>query len=237
MPAETKTLPGLTRTQEDELRRRGLTRKKLEARLAKFGEDDPIIASLPAAARAELVYKPKTPVLLATAQALAEKLSEQLMWASSRVILVGSARREKPEIKDIDILLLRRPEGKSCVCRTTLETLKLRPGSTLKILTSYSSGSRRRSAIVRFNRANYRVDFFLADYEEKPYALFHHTGSKSYNIRVRAHAKAKGWLLNQYGLFDQKTGRKVRGTGAIRTEADLARFLGITVRSPENRQR
>jgi len=228
---------GLTKTQEDDLRRRGLTRKKLEQRMQRHGENDPEIASLPAAARAELVYKPKLQLSLTTARSLAEKLRDQLKWATSRVVLVGSARRGKPVVKDVDILLILPAGATEQRERTALEALKLQPGSTLKILKSYSSGPRRRSAIVRYNGSNYRVDFFLATHEEKPYALFHHTGSMMYNIRIRAHAKAKGWLLNQYGLFDQKNRRKLRGTGSLHTEADLARFLGVTYRPPENRQR
>jgi DNA polymerase (family 10) len=36
-----------------------------------------------------------------------------------------------------------------------------------------------------------------------PYAMLHFTGSKVHNIKMRAIAKEKGWLLNQHGLFDK----------------------------------
>jgi DNA polymerase/3'-5' exonuclease PolX len=231
-------LPGLTAAQESALRRRKLTRKKLEERLRKYSEDDPVIASLPAAARAELAYKPEPKIPLAKAQVLAERLRERLAWPINRVLLVGSARRGKPEIKDLDILLLLPPGVSERRERTALDGLHLRANSgRLKILMSYSSGPRRRSAIVRYNGANYRTDFFLARHEERPYALFHHTGSSRYNIRIRAHAKEKGWLLNQYGLFNRKSMRRVRGTESLRTEEELAKFLGVTYRLPEDRQR
>jgi DNA polymerase/3'-5' exonuclease PolX len=70
---------------------------------------------------------------------------------------------------------------------------------------------------------------------EKPFALFHYSGPATYNIRTRALAKRHGWLLNQYGLFSIATGRRVPGSANIRTERDLAEFLGVTFRHPRDR--
>lgn len=81
-----------------------------------------------------------------------------------------------------------------------------------------------------------RVDLFVAIGEALPFALYHHTGSKNYNIRTRALAKRKGWLLNQYGLFDRKTGKRLPGTSDFRTEKDITDFLGVTYRGPTDRE-
>ena len=62
--------------------------------------------------------------------------------------------------------------------------------------------------------------------------LFYFTGSKSYNIRIRKEAIKKGYKLNEYGLFDKKTGKMVAG----KTELEICRKLGIPFLKPEKRQ-
>ncbi len=110
--------------------------------------------------------------------------------------------------------------------------------STLSLKESYASGRRRRSFVVRRRGKYYAVDLFLATQEEKPYALFHYTGGKDYNIRVRAHAKRNGYVLNQYGVFCASTStnkKRAPGSKGIRTERELIEFLGVTYRTPRNR--
>jgi DNA polymerase (family 10) len=70
---------------------------------------------------------------------------------------------------------------------------------------------------------------------ELPFALFHYTGPAAYNVRTRAHAKRLGFRLNQYGLFGRGTGRRARGSIGLRTEAQIARRLGLTARPPRDR--
>ena len=81
------------------------------------------------------------------------------------------------------------------------------------------------------------VDLFLVQARELPFALFHYTGSRLYNVRTRAHAKRRGWRLNQYGLFDAATGRRVRGSAHIRTEREVAALVGVSYRSPSDRSK
>ena len=173
------------------------------------------------------------------------------------VIPVGSVRRQASRVKDMDYLVVV-PAGLESRVDRVLAAATLRPpraGDRVEIADTYAAGTRRRSFILRSKsfealdpvskRASrqpkasrpqhYLSDLFLTTEENKPYALFHFTGSKSFNIRTRALAKRKGWLLNQYGLFDTTTEQRVRGSSAIRTERDLAKFLGVTYRSPRGR--
>jgi len=250
-------LPGLSGEQERALRRKRLgTRDALRAYLKKHGPDNPVIASLPAAARAELLYSP-TDVSLATAQKVAKIFQKELRWAQKegsrlresqglgagrgpgpkRLILVGSARREKPRSKDVDLLLVLPgappPEGSPAARSSPLQGVTLAGGA--EILATYAQGPRRRAFILKLGRARHRVDLFLAYDSEMPYALYHFTGNAIHEIRVRAHAKRLGWRLNQYGLFYASSGRRVRGSGGIKTEDDLARFLGVTPKPPRER--
>ena len=103
---------------------------------------------------------------------------------------------------------------------------------------TYAAGARRRSLILRADDGahprHYRCDLFLTTAAEKPYALYHFTGPKAYNIRIRAHAKRQDKLLNQYGLFDAAT-RRPLGPWA-RSERELAHTLGVTYYPPEKRR-
>ena len=238
-------LPGLSAVQIAVLRSRSLTsRAKLMAHLKKYGENDPVIQGLPKPARADLVYSPVARIPLRTALALGEKLRHTLKITGGpyigpkRIWIAGSVRRNAHkttgDTKDLDILLVLPNSQRDKKPHLALAVSK-KPNIVLRH--SYASGNRRRSFIVGYGKKNYRVDMFLAYDDELPYALYHHTGSSRYNIRIRAHAKSQGWKLNQYGLYDAKTGTRLHGSGRIKSEYDLARFIGVTPREPKDRFR
>ena len=234
-------IPGIGKALAAKLVRRGITtRAQLRA----------IIEEPPREPQAHLRYNVSRSIPSSVAAAVTDELKARLSSAGPTgrrrrypTIAVGSVRRCAPRSKDLDVLVVVPDEGS---VRGTLDSAELRDASasgtnTLTLVESYASGDRRRSFIVRRaprgGRAKYyAVDLFLTTAEEKPYALFHHTGGRDYNIRVRAHAKRAGYTLNQYGLFCAR-GRKRRapGTRAIKTERDLARFLGISYRPPKER--
>lgn len=213
-----------------------------------------VLARLPRESQASVLYSPARNVPLATAQAVAAEVKRRLIFDLGgrprrfEVIPVGSVRRQAPRVKDIDFLVVI-PAGDEAEFERVLAAAALRPpraADVVSVADTYAAGSRRRSFILRAEgrgRArtqrgkaqHYRSDFFVTTTAEKPYALYHYTGSRDYNIRTRAHAKRLGWLLNQYGLFDAATGHRVRGAAAIRTERDLARFLGVTYKAPRAR--
>jgi DNA polymerase (family 10) len=206
-----------------------------------------ILARLPRESQAEVLFRPVRNVPLATAQAVAAEVKRRLVFdlgGRSRrfeVIPVGSVRRQAPRVKDIDFLIVINDAGEFEHALAAAALRPARAADRVTITDTYAAGTRRRSFILRAEgrgraRAqHYRSDFFVTTGAEKPYALYHYTGSKDYNIRTRAHAKRRGWLLNQYGLFVAATGERVRGTAAILTERDLARFLGVTYYPPSAR--
>ena len=93
---------------------------------------------------------------------------------------------------------------------------------------------RHQKYIFRTNGKNYLIDIFICVKKELPFMLFHYTGSKLYNIRTRFYAKKKGWLLNQYGIW-QKGNKLKKIKKKIKTEKDLIRFLGISYKNPVDR--
>jgi len=230
----------------------------LARRLAKEGvrtradlKKSAILARLPRESRANVLYNPTRNTSFDEAKAISDEVKRRLVVKFAdlprsirlKVIPVGSVRRKRDRVKDLDFLIVVPPKLlTSLQLKSALAAAQLRParrGDRVSFKTTYAEGSRRRSLILRVEGStkakHYRADLFVTTTAEKPFALFHFTGGSAYNIRVRAHAKRKGWKLNQYGLFNIKNGHRVHGSSSIRTERDLARFLDITYRHPKNR--
>jgi len=203
-------------------------------------------------------------MLLEEAKALSAELKRRLKFSAlakkPHIILAGSARRGEPRNRDLDLLIVV-PKLSRKVLASILASASLKDSKTknAKFIGDKVNGPRRRSMIIehqvaKANLHSYanlhtnanlplplpirtQVDLFLVEEKDLPYALFHYTGSSAYNIRTRAHAKAHGMLLNQYGVFDINTKHRARGSSSIKTERDLANFLGVSYRLPTDRKK
>lgn len=221
-------VPGIGPALQRRLARRGVrTRRGLRA----------LAGELPPLARAHLRYPIARRLARAEAAALARALARGLRFGGRRVplVVVGSLRRGDPAAKDVDLLAV------------APDPAALGPpaaaGGGFELAAVVARGPRRLTLVVRLRgrgapRPRYAMaDVFVATPAERPYALFHFTGARAYNVRTRAHARRKGWRLNQYGLFDRATGRRAPGSAAVTTERGLARLLGVTYRPPADRGR
>lgn len=172
--------------------------------------------------------------------ALFKMLRKYLRFAQvrPRLVLAGSARRGESANVDVDILVVVPAGAPASTLASTLASAHVGANAPFEIVGDRISGSRHRIMLVSSAAAHLRrfpVDLFLVHAHELPYALFHYTGSRVYNVRTRAHAKRRGWRLNQYGLFDAATGRRVRGSANVRTEREVAALIGVSYRSPDDR--
>ncbi len=234
--------------------------RRLAARLYAQGAKKPadlrkqqFLSQLPRDSRAAVVWRPVKALRREVADQISSLLQTGLGFCRQeagptqaancvryRVLPVGSIRRRRPTHKDLDFLVVVPSVAAAEHAAVRLPSV---PGPKAAIVDTYLRGPRRRSMILAYRAPgtkkakHYRVDLFLTTAKELPYALFHFTGNKRYNIRTRALAKKKGWRLNQYGLYDAITGQPVRGSTEIRTEQELAKFLGVSYREPTNRER
>lgn len=237
---------------------RGNEGRRLAAKLYAQGAKKPadlrkqkFLSQLPRDSRAAAMWRPAKTLKREAADQISLLLQASLGFCRQeasecvhyRVQPVGSIRRRRPTHKDLDFLVV--VPSIAAAERATVQLLSV-PRSKAAVVDTYLRGPRRRSMILAFRAPaakkpkHYRVDLFFTTAKELPYALFHYTGSKQYNIRTRAHAKRKGWRLNQYGLFDAASGQKavpVAGTSSIKSEEDLAKFIGVSYREPTNRER
>ena len=132
---------------------------------------------------------------------------------SSKIEIAGSIRREKPDPRDVDIVLI--PNSKNAVLDYVSKQKKGKIGQGEKL--------------VSYNTDGVEVDLYFATKDNWGAMLLFLTGPQKYNIGLRMVAKNKGLLLNQYGLWNGK--RLI----ASKTEEDIYRKLGKEWKSPELR--
>jgi len=144
---------------------------------------------------------------LSEGKRIAEAFVEQIKGQCLKVEVVGSIRRGRPEVNDIDILAIpKRAYG-------------FLPGTRALM---------RGSQIIRFEEQGARIDLYLATEQNYEVLRLIRTGSAQHNIKLASIAKRRGWELKfDKGLITDK--------GEISTEAGiLAALLG---RVPEPGER
>ena len=77
-----------------------------------------------------------------------------------------------------------------------------------------------------------QVDVRVFDESELGAAVLYFTGTKDHNIAMRNLAIDHGWKLNEYGLFDNKSGKRLAGA----SEEEVFRKLGLEFIPPELRE-
>lgn len=151
---------------------------------------------------------------------IANKIKKRLekLRGSIKVDIAGSVRRKKDLVRDIDLIAVSK-DPKFMIdyfCKMKEVKRVLAKGDT--------------KAAVLLNN-NIEVDLRVVKNKSYGAALLYFIGSKEYNIRLRNIAIKKGYKLNEYGLFDRKTGRYVAG----RTEREILKKLAVKYIKPENR--
>lgn len=132
--------------------------------------------------------------------------------------LTGSLRRKEETIGDIDILAI------STHPKPVMDAFVKLPFVSKVIL-----HGPKKSEVLLEN--GLQVD--LRVFEKKSFgaAMIYFTGNKQHNIELRKIAIAKGWKLNEYGLFD-KNGVFLAGG----TEEEVYKWLGYRYIPPEKRK-
>lgn len=150
------------------------------------------------------------------AQALVDHLRS--FKAIRHLTVAGSFRRRKETVGDLDIVSTSDdPLG-------AMEHFSTYPG----IKEIVSKGDTR-STIILDN--NLQVDFRCVSNASYGAALHYFTGSKAHNIAVRKMAVAKGWKVNEYGVFDDKM-QRIAG----KNEEEIYALFGMPYIEPELRE-
>ena len=158
---------------------------------------------------------------LGSALVLAEGVLQALQSLSEvkQVAVAGSLRRMKETVKDIDILVT-----------------STRPARVMEIFVGLPNVAEvlargETKSSVRL-KETIQVDLRVVDPDCFGAALQYFTGSKQHNIRVRELAQRKGLKVNEYGVFREKSDRRVAGA----TEDEVYRAVGLPLIPPELRE-
>jgi DNA polymerase/3'-5' exonuclease PolX len=195
---------------------------------------DPWFSTLPLETRVTLKNKPIRRIPRKHIQILEPML---INTSLCKVVLVGSYRRQAKFSRDIDIMLVSEKKEKDGGKETSDllgKYLTFLKHKFSKIFV-YSMGANKMSLVCGFKFNSkmifYKIDVFVTTKKNEPAMLLYSTGSKLFNIRMRTTAKRKGYLLNQTGLHDRKTGKLF----PIKKEAGFFIKLNMPYQSPQNR--
>ncbi|HET9723310.1 MAG TPA: DNA polymerase/3'-5' exonuclease PolX [Actinomycetota bacterium] len=129
-----------------------------------------------------------------------------------RIAHAGSLRRMAETIGDLDLLIAARERDAPAIMDAFTSTGVVR-GVIAK-------GETKSSVLTR---AGLQVDLRVIAPEAWGAAMIYFTGSKPHNIRIREMAVRKGLKLNEYGLFDAKSGDLIVAS----TEEEVYERLGL----------
>lgn len=133
--------------------------------------------------------------------------------------MAGSLRRRRDTIGDLDIL---------AVCRDQQAVME-RFVSFPEVAEVLARGETKSSVRLR---SGLQVDCRAVAAESFGAALHYFTGSQAHNIAVRGRAQDRGLTINEYGVTDVKTGKRVGGS----TEEEIFRAVGLPWIPPELRE-
>lgn len=155
---------------------------------------------------------------------LVNHLSDYLKLNTKRYEVVGSFRRKKEEIGDLEFLV---------VGLTTKEILNwLKKNKTLKVKSVLWLGDKKMAVMVDYGKIqNLQLEFYITEKKYWHAAILTRTGSGMFNIVMRGKAKKQGFKLNEYGLFNLIGQRVVYK----RTEKGIMEKLGMEYHTPEER--
>src|SRR3989304_337729 len=137
----------------------------------------------------------------------------------TRIECAGSVRRVKDTVGDIDIPAVSAAPGKIMDAFVALPLVRevLAHGET-------------KSSVV--TRQGIHVDVLVVDPKAFGAAWVYFTGSKTHNIHLRDMAKKKGLKISEYGVFAERTGKRIAG----REEKEIYEALGLPYIAPELRE-
>jgi DNA polymerase/3'-5' exonuclease PolX len=143
--------------------------------------------------------------------------------------MVGSFRRKKELIGDIDILIKDNPNF-------NLKRFLKQMTDDGYILESLANGKNKFMGICKLkDNIPRRIDILVAD-ANYYFALLYFTGSYQYNIVMRNKALEMGYSLSEYGFKDKNTGNFLDDLNkTVKNEKDIFKILGIKYVKPEDR--
>jgi apurinic endonuclease APN1 len=160
-------------------------------------------------------------------------------WIILEIHNAGSYRMGKKFTSDIDLIItynklefMSEDETKKIVCKFFYETLK----KNNIIYETLSSGSDKSIYIIKFEDIDniyHQMDVAFVKKSQLPWYFLYFGSSKDYSKKIRTIASSQGYKLNEKGLYDKKTGKRINFNP--KTEKEIFDFLKIEYILPKLR--
>jgi DNA polymerase (family X) len=173
--------------------------------------------------RALKLYKENKRIPLKDAEKIANEMLEEIkrIPGVQKAELAGSLRRKKETIGDIDIVVLAESKNRKKIVDRIIKLTQVE-----KILAKGTT-----KASVELKNSHIQVDIRLVHDYEYGAAMLYFTGSKEHNVKLRTIARDRGYKINEYGLFDAATEKRLVGA----TEEEIYHFLNMKYIEPQQR--
>jgi DNA ligase-1 len=155
------------------------------------------------------------------------------------LVISGSYRREKENSGDVDVLIISKVYNEFLLNRFYTNLIESGIFERENVL---ASGDTKIMAIAKILDVFRHVDIFYYSSEVFPFALLFTTGSKEFNVKMRAHALKLGYSLNERNLTMKNGGlvseeeffAKIKKRRP-ETEEDIFKFLDYKYVEPRYR--
>lgn len=165
-------------------------------------------------------------IKLEQAKTLAQEWKEKLeaFPGVETAYIVGSVRRgNKPEVKDVDMVLVTSADQDA--------RLKVAEG-----IASWGKRDMCGANQVRTVIGGVLLDIWFAEPKHAEATVLFATGSMQHNLMMRGIAKAKGYGLNRYGLFNREDKVSAKDRKYVsHGEREIFKILSISWVTPEAR--
>ena len=101
------------------------------------------------------------------------------------------------------------------------------------IVDIFLRGTKKIISVINIDNKFYQMDILFINTRELPWYLLYFGSSRDFSKKIRLYASKKGYKLNEKGLFDKISGKKIKVH--VEKEEDIFKFLKIKYIKPENR--
>ena len=143
------------------------------------------------------------------------------------LILAGSYRRGKSDMKDLDFILISDYADSVSIVKSLPKDiyLPILKGDRKVMLYSLRQGTNKVKSAIK-------IDLVIIPTLSRAVSLVHFTGSAKNNIRLRIAAKRRGLLLNEKYILNLVNGEVIYP----KTEEEVFQIVGVEYQRPEDRE-